>query len=172
MSKPKAVYTLDAIHARCTEEGECWLWQGYIQNGSPYVYHAGKLTAVRHLVMDLSERSIRLGAKYFAASCGNLTCVCPEHVAARTPREHAVKMGSNVQQLAPLRISKLQTAGRARAIAKLNVQQADSIRLDQRRHQVIALEHGISKSLVSHIKRGVAWRSVSANLNPWIGLMS
>lgn len=55
--------------------------------------------------------------------------------------------------------------GRARSVygernrhAKLTVEQVHEIRSDNRVHQVIADEYGVSQVQISNIKRGVSWR--------------
>lgn len=171
MTRTVTTHTMETLHARCVEEGDCWVWGGYVQNGAPYICQSGKLTAVRQITMTLSERPIRIGAKYFATTCGDPLCVNPEHIVCRTPKEHMTRMASQVQHRAVSRVVKLQTAARARAICKLTEASANSILLDARSHRAIAIAHGISKSLVSNIKRGVCWRPVSAQANPWAGLM-
>lgn len=172
MTRTMTTHTMETLHARCIEEGDCWVWGGYIQNGSPYICQSGKLTAVRQITMTLSQRPIRIGAKYFATTCGDQLCVNPGHIVCRTSKEHMTRMAGRVQHRAVSRVVKLQTAARARKICKLTEASANAILLDARSHRTIADEHGISKSLVSNIKRGVAWRTVSAQTNPWTGLMT
>ena len=172
MTRTLTTHTMETLHTRCVEEGDCWVWSGYVQNGSPYVFQAGKLTAVRQIAMTLSGRPIRIGAKYFATTCGDPLCVNPEHIVCRTPKEHMARMASQVQHRAVSRVVKLQIAARARAMCKLTEASANLILLDERSHREIAIAHGVSRSLVSNIKRGVSWRPVSAQANPWVGLMS
>lgn len=44
--------------------------------------------------------------------------------------------------------------------AKLTISAVHAIRLDQRVHRIIAVEHGVSKSLIGAIQRGDVWRDV------------
>lgn len=171
MSRPVTTHTVASLHARCDDEGDCWLWTGYMGNGSPYVSHNGKMVAVRKLMLELAGKKTRQTARYFATRCGNPECIRPDHIVARTEAEHMTAIAGRVRHRHPVRVSKLQMAGRSRAGCKLNEAKAQAIRDDPRSCREIALELGVSKALVAKVKRNECWRPTSATVNPWIGLL-
>ena len=155
--------------ARTEEVGECVEWQKYFQNGTPYVQHGDRFVAVRQLVMEFLGNQYE-GRTFFGTSCKNKACINPQHIVARSAKEHAKFMANNTDHNSPTRIAKLQKAAERRAV--INKDQASQIRLDPRRCEDIAVQFGVSKSLVAKIKRGEAHRPVSAQNNPFWGLMA
>jgi len=170
-SRHITTHTVASLHERCDDEGDCWLWTGYMANGSPYVSHSGKMVAVRKLMLDLVGKKVRQTARYFATRCGNADCIHPDCIVARTDAEHMAAMVSHVRHQHPVRVSKLQAAARARPACKLTEAKAQAIRTDARTCSAIATDMGISKALVAKVKRNECWRPTSATLNPWIGLL-
>ena len=171
MARPITTHTVASLHAKCDDVGDCWLWTGYFGNGSPYVSHAGKMVAVRKLMLQLSGKKLRQTVRYFATKCGNADCIHPDHIVARTEAEHMTAMANNVRHQHPVRVAKLQAAARARPVCKLTEAKAQAIRTDARTCAAIAIDMSISKSLVAKVKRNESWRPTSATLNPWIGLL-
>jgi hypothetical protein len=171
MAQKKTVHTIQTLHDRCIEEGECWNWTGYFANGCPYVNHAGKVQAVRKVMSFLSGKQPMPGAKFFAASCGNSQCVNPAHVVSRSASIHGTAMAKKVNHLAIPRLIKLQKVSRARKASKLTRELADQIFADDRCNRRIADDYKISASMVSNIKLGKSWKNLSATTNPWVSLM-
>lgn len=171
MAKPITIHTLESLLAQTIEVGECMEWQGYYATGkyTPYVYHEGKMIAVRKLLAMLTGRDLS-NCVYFASSCDNWRCVNPAHIVGRASWQHLNRMSGLVDHGAAQRVAKLQEVARAR-VGKLTEAGAEAIRLDDRPLVVVAADYGISKSLVSKVKTGRAWRQVSASVNPWGGLM-
>lgn len=170
MAKHKTIHTLDSLHAKCIEEGDCWLWQGYFGNSVPMVYHNGELVSVRRLVANLIDRPPNVHHKYLAASCKNRNCVCPNHLIYRTKKQHMSHMAKSSDHQAILRRIKLMNAARKRSITKLTAEKARTIRLDSRSCSKIAKDYGVSKSLIAKVKRGEAWADIFEKSNPWAGL--
>ena len=171
MARTITIHTVASLHARCDDEGTCWLWTGYTQSGSPYVCHAGKMIAVRKLMLQLTGKKLRQADRYFATRCGNTDCIHPDCIVPRTEAEHLAAMAANVRHQHPVRVAKLQAAARARAVCKLTEAKAQAIRTDTRACAAIAADMGISKSLAAKVRRLESWRPTSATLNPWIGLL-
>jgi len=171
MPKLIATQTIESIKAKCEEENYCWIWQGYTANKSPYVSHDGKMQAVRKLIYMWSGKMIQPQFKYFVNKCKNPLCVSPTHVVARTQKMQSSVMGKSVDHNAKSRIIKLQRFARTRSNVKLDEQRARAIFNDSRPCLAIALDYGVSKSLVAKVKSGKAWRNVSAINNPWQGLL-
>ena len=95
MPKPRTIktHTLESLHARCVEEGDCLIWQGYSANNTPQVYmagptsnagHNGRPVSVRWL-MALLEGDAEAAAEqepgarrgFWVATCGVSGCVAP-----------------------------------------------------------------------------------------------
>jgi len=172
MSKPMTVHTVESLLARTVEVGDCLEWTGYYQNGTPYVCVGHKtMVSVRKVLagmLDLGGRN----SVYWSVTCANPRCVNPEHIIGRNRGQHMAHMAKNVDHAGARRVAKLQASARARGVTKVGGEaEAEAIRLDPRSCAAVAQEYGISKSLVSKIKRGDAWRPVSAAANPWAGLM-
>lgn len=172
MAKPITVHTLESLHARCVEVGDCWEWQGYYatNNKVPYVSHGGKMLAVRRVVAELSGRDVSRPVNW-SARCGNYRCVCPDHLMFRTDRQHSQHMAGLVNQKSPTRIARMQQAARGRPGCKLDLTLVEAIRMDPRPVGAIGQAFGISKSQAARIKAGKAWKQVTASANPWGGLM-
>lgn len=170
MAKHKTIHTLESLHAKCIEEGDCWLWQGYFGNHTPMVYHDGNLMMVRRLIAILSGKSVQSNHKYISNTCNNKDCVCPDHLTFRTEKQHMSHMAKSANQGSITRKIKLMNAARKRSITKLNVEKVQAIHLDQRSCSKIAKDYGVSKSLIAKVKRGDAWADVFKKSNPWAGL--
>jgi len=167
------VHTLESLKARCTEEGDCLLWDGYGQNNTPQVYDGsvGKMQPVRKLMAALAGMLITDKIKYYAVSCGCSACVEPLHILPQTEKQHAAAMAKLINHNAPTRIAKLQNSAYARSKRKVSDEVKAAILTDERSGPEIAKDHGISRSMVNKYKNGKARRMVSASENPWAGLM-
>lgn len=167
MAAPKKNYTLEAIKERCTEEGECWIWQGYIRGGIPYACHMGKMTPLRKHICSMLKNTA--GKMYFVASCGNPSCVNPEHILALTERQHltraAGKSNTVGKQLA------LAESAKRRNKTKITDEQVAQIYFDPRSSRLIALDYNVDKSFVCGVKRHTKRAAVTRKLNPFLGLM-
>lgn len=81
--------TLDQIKARCTVDGECWIWQGALIDGRPYFCgHDGGVRFNRRVQKHVAELG---GATVpaqtvVAQSCGNPLCCAPGHQEVQAPR--------------------------------------------------------------------------------------
>ena len=149
---------LPTIHARCVDEGDCLLWTGAKNDsGLPYGSHRGKTVNLRRLVWELSHgATIRPG--YLACtSCGNASCLQPEHVVARTRKAHGALLSAAGSYSCPSRKARI-TAGRRKAAnIKISLEIAREIRRSDDTAEVEAAKHGVSKNLVNGIRQGRFW---------------
>ena len=167
--RAKTVYTLQTLLDHTTEEGDCLLWDGYMQNGVPMVYHDGQLVQVRKLVLVLS--GAKLSGKYRTCSCGDSRCVALDHIVQRTAKTHFTMMGKQVGLASSntARIAKI-TKYRRDVMAKITQEQANEIRLSEETGPVLGARYGITKSQVSNIKAGRSWAQKLDFGNPFAGL--
>lgn len=167
--RKKTLHTFDSLLARTEEVGNCLEWQGYFQNGTPYVQHGDKFMAVRALVMQLLGNTYQ-ERMFFGINCDNKACINPEHIAARSIKNHAKYMAKKTNHTGIVRLAKLQRAAEKRRI--LTDDQVMQIFADERTCKSIAQELGVSSSLVAKIKRGKSSSMVVAKNNPFWGLMA
>jgi hypothetical protein len=162
-------HTIESLMERTSVEGDCIEWLGYSYEGNnPQVSHAGKMVAVRKLVMLLNERKVPDRA-YFKTTCCNDLCVRLEHIKVMDTKKHMAAMAKNVRHNAPTRIAKLQAAAVGRR--KLSDEQVQDILLSSGSSRALALQYGVSPGTISKVKGHRARRVVSASMNPFAGLM-
>jgi len=162
--KQQKIHTTTTLKERTIEDGDCWEWQGYCANGTPSVFHAGKMIAVRRLFTELLGGKLRDG--YYVAKCGNGLCVNPDHTTYNDPKQH-MKKGNRKALQSPTRRLKIQIYKRA-TNAKLTQEMADEIRSSEGPSRVIAQKYGVNRSVVCRIRTGKAWVNLQ---NPFAGLM-
>jgi hypothetical protein len=130
--------------AKCeqSEPEYCWRWCASKQrNGYGVFFYNNKLDRAHRVAWMLTNGPIPDGMLVMH-TCDNRECVNPTHLKTGTDYD-------NVQDM----VSK----GR-HGEGKLSREAAQAIREDGRRHRVIAAEYGVSRPLISAIKRGDAWR--------------
>lgn len=169
MSKPLAQHTVESLKARCVEEGDCWLWQGYLTNKTPQVFTKvdGKraMVSVRKLLRELATGQPQ-PAGHYGNTCGNYQCVCPEHTLWKGEDAHMRYMAKR-RTVSPMLASKLRRIRVEAGQAKLDEAKAQAIRLSEESGPALAERYGVSRSLINKIKRGLAWRVFAG---PWQGL--
>lgn len=169
MAKPKTIHTLESLYALTTEEGDCRLWDKYLGNGVPMVYHDGKFIQVRKLILTL--QGIDVWARYTASRCNNPLCVEFDHIIQRSAKQQHTHMGKRVA-VSPsnhARIAKI-TLARRQQVGKINQAQAIEIRMSEESGPVLAERYGVTRTLISRIKRGKSWAQEFGN--PFAGLFA
>lgn len=169
MAKPKTIHTIESLMALTTEEGDCRLWDKYLGNGVPMIFHDGKLIQVRKLMLMLQGIEVR--TRYTSPSCNNPLCVEPSHIVQRTSKQqhsHMAKMVS-ASPSNHSRIIKI-TKARREQVGKITQEQAIEIRMSDESGPVLADRFGITRSMVNRIKRGQSW--VQEFGNPFAGLFT
>jgi hypothetical protein len=169
MRKRGNPHTLESIHARCEEVGDCWEWQGALSNGRPQLRSADqKVVSVRAYIAHTLQGQPARDDRYVTFKCGNPQCVNPDHFATVT-RATLQKMTAERTGYAahPARRAKLSKAATAR-VGKVTPEQVANIRAMDGTMRGISRETGISFDVVRKIRNGVTYRQVG---NPWAGLM-
>lgn len=162
--KAKTVHTIESLLARAVEEGECFHWTGYFARGVPHVHHNGKMQAVRRVMWELMGKKVADG--FYSTKCNNKDCINPKHIVLRSKDEHIAYMNS--QEFSIERRLNMTLARRRRDDVRLSEQLAREIRMADGRYEDIGSQYGVTKAVVSRIKRGVYW---AESASPWAGLM-
>ena len=121
-------------------EDECWEYRGsFSWDGHSRIEVAG----LRFLVHRVAYESTKEGIPpdmVVMHSCDNGMCCNPKHLKLGTARDNIDDM---IQK--------------KRGSVKLDKEQVEAIKLDNRRQWMIAKEYGVTQSLVSLIKSGRRW---------------
>lgn len=161
--------TLDEIHHRCTECGECWHWNGYGGERGHYPQvrgPGGKVLQVRRVAFQLRFGEIKDGMKILPV-CGDPKCVNPEHQRSVTESQKSRRAAARGAYSSITRAAKIAAYRRAN-ISKLTPEQVQAIRASSDSGPVLAEQYGINRSMVNSIKAGRTWKDYS---NPFKGLM-
>jgi hypothetical protein len=173
--------TLDKIKGRCKIDDitGCWLWTGAMSGGRfPRIYAPkyGKngakcttQTGARAVWQAKTGKAIPPGFRVFHKGCTNDACVNPAHLDCGPTAawgKQLQRTGAWADQ--PTRILANQAIGRARSAASIEI--AREICASSDTGLALAARYGISRSVVSKIRRGQL-RSITAVINPFAGLM-
>lgn len=84
--------TLEKIHARCIDKGECWIWQGALIGNRPYLcVHEGGVRFNRRVqkqVLEMLGETVPEQTR-ITQSCGNPLCCAPLHQEIQASRTKA-----------------------------------------------------------------------------------
>lgn len=147
------------IKARCTECGDCWLWDGAVNVAGLPRY--GKGSARRRIWAALNGPIV--GPYFVGCNCDERRCLNPKHLVLRT--KSSVSKDGHANAIKAKR--HLAVTIIARAKGKLNDQAARQIRESDETLKVLAERYGVHFSLISKVKTGKAWRPLSS---PFAGL--
>lgn len=161
---------LDKLRAHSYEEGDCWIWTGYVdKNGVPRLNFKrnGKWSDASARRAYLIDQKHRLGRSMFVTTkCGNPKCVNPDHyrVVSRAVylEEYRHKMYAGSTGI--LRAAKI--AETKRANSELDWEKVQDIRYNLT-YQEAKEKYGITKGLAYSIKAGKSWRDFT---NPYLQL--
>lgn len=122
---------------------ECWPWQGYVEDGYGKYSFAGRMRGAHELALTFWTGERRHPSLDTCHSCNNPICCNPHHLRFDTRK-------SNVEDM--------DLAGRrVQGPTKLTAEQVATIRLriaNGARQQELAVEFGVSNSMISMIKTG------------------
>lgn len=156
--------TPNEVKLRCTEEGDCWLWDGSASNGYPTVKRQRKNVYVRTLMFE-SMGKHKPDGHNITSRCGCKLCVNPEHLYVATVSAINRKAARAGAWSSPARAAKISASRRKNSVLTMDI--ARTIRLSDESGPVLSLRYGIDKSMVNNIKRGDAWKDYAS---PWAGL--
>jgi hypothetical protein len=170
MGPPRTYHTIETLKARTIDEGDCWLWQGYIQNGTPQVMHYRQnkkgMYSVRRLLRELQVgRAMPDG--HYGNTCGNPQCVSPDHTLWKNTKSHMRDM-ANRRTHGPLDSMKKRQARIDRGLTKLDMEKAQAIRNSDEPGRVLAAQYGVHESMIKRIRTGRVWKVLSS---PFAGLL-
>ncbi len=161
--------TLEEIHSRCDEEGDCWIWRDATsQNGYPIMKRSGGPCLLVRRVVAALKGDEPAPRQPVATTCNDKRCCAPEHVHTSTPKKvgkDAAKRGS-YSSLA--RRMKVAAAKRASPQAKLSMDKARDIRLSTKTSVALAAEYEVNVSVIKGIRQNRMWVDYSS---PFAGLM-
>ena len=166
MEEVARAYTKRAILANCDQEGECQIWQGYLNHrGIPELNHGGKMYAVRSVLAHLT-RHPKAGVKgVWGTSCTTPGCVAHSHLEFRTRGEHLKHRAS----LLPDAVHRMRNVAIAHALPrKVPVEDIPLIKVSAEPTRVLAARYGCSKDLIRKYRRNPHVCDVA---NPWAGLL-
>lgn len=158
MSSPPGIITTEDIRQRCyVDAAGCWHWRMACNSqGTPQAWFParGITTSVTSIAHSLSKGCEIPQGKLWRPSCGEPGCVNPEHQ-RYTTRSRVMRGEKSV-----VHIAKITLARRKRS--KLSPQAVDDIRATTDALVIAAARHGVTRSTVSRIRRGTAWRPVAS----------
>lgn len=140
----------------------CLVWQGHATAGKhPQMRFEDKAAPARRVIFQFLRGPVKAGRQVGVRLDCHCLCVDPEHLVARTKAQagkgHEVKLATKV---------KISTAQRRKG--KLTTARVHAIRNSTEPCHALAQEHQVSKSIVSRVRRGHAWREYTG---PWAQLM-
>jgi hypothetical protein len=159
--------TLERIRdERCTEEGECWIWNGAMGGPgktTPNLHFRGKVQPayVATYLLDRGLMTIPKG-RVLWRGCRNMRCVNPACIKVGTRAQRTAYLANlGAYKCSPSRKAKVTAVKRATEAKLLGgMAEARAIRAEAgtRPQAEIAAAHGVSLSRVSQIISGRAWR--------------
>lgn len=150
--------TLQAIYARCEEVGDCLEWQGRVQNGTPQAWDGERYVSVRRFVIE-QERGFAISPRFRCSpKCENERCISNAHIALRTYSQIALIAGRNGKSSSPAARAALTRGRRSRPDVKLDMEKARAMRASDLSDSEEARRHGVSRALVSMVRRNLIWR--------------
>lgn len=151
------------IEGRVVKNGDCLLWTGATIAGSrPYVTINHERIPVRRLMAK--AKKIYQPGDVTPSSCGNPLCVHPEHAMSIPKTEHMQMLG-RIGGKDPKRLVTIKV--RRHPLQKLEPPQIKEIRRSTEPAASLAQRFGVSKSLVSRVRRLEARQLLH---NPFAGL--
>lgn len=169
---------LEGIKARCSIDGECWIWKGALSHGKPNVQIVmdGKrwATSAKRVATIFAGRNAHKRFAVAKDSCPNpQLCVNPDHQKLITINQLRQNHKPN-----PVTTAKRRTVGMKCALArfaKITPEQAEEIRrrADEGRKK-LAEEYGLTTQAVRDIILGKSWKTAAPGRSvfEWRGAVS
>lgn len=162
------IWTLDMVHARCTECGDCWEWTRALSDRRhPTLRYKGRVINARRAVYEMSGRKL-LGRSFVVTTCGNARCLNPDHLTQVSQKAHLKRVAALGAMSGPVRSAKIAATKRLQS-GKITLDIAYLIRSSDEPVRDLSERYGISQDRIYRIRRGEAWRDYSNN--PFAGLI-
>ena len=153
--------SLDWLHARVRQDGDCLIWTGYITPiGQPQTRINKKCYLVQRLIWEAKNEAELPSTKWCSVKCGKPGCVHPDHIVAR-PRSIALRGGERATT------HKAKIAHARRKKSRLSDADVQEIRLSADDNKTLAARFGIDHTYVWAIRANKARRNYSS---PFAGL--
>lgn len=140
------------------KEDQCWIWTG---NKHDYGYgifrvydnNLKPIPEFAHRVSLKIFKGIELGNLHACHKCDNPSCVNPEHLFAGTHKDNMTDMAKKNRGIkeAPW------VHGEKHPNSKLTADQVIAIKKDTRKPNAIAVDYGVSDTLIRNILQGKTW---------------
>ena len=170
------IRSLDDLRERCVidEITGCWHWRGAFQEGRPRLrYWLGDVMRScqygRRGAIELRDGApMQKGLVAFSKStCNSIDCVNPDHARTGTKKEWGAALKKRGEFSSPHLAASARI--RARARRKLTPEQVTYIRTADKPGTQLALEVGVSHSVVYDIRNGKRYRETlpAASVFSW-----
>lgn len=160
--------SIDIIHAKCIEDGDCWIWNG--SGNTPVMRMPDRsLVQVRRWIAENVMGATLQRHLLCTTTCFDSRCVNPDHIIIVTRRRLQLMATEILKfQQNPTRNAKLSAAlSRRSPYSDEQIQRVREMLATMRQADVVR-ETGLPKELVSKISRGEYRRHTI--VNPWAGL--
>ena len=155
------------LNDRIVDVHDCMEWVGFYCTGGhmPAVRRNRQSTSVRRIIAE--ALGVNVKGRRILMSCGNFRCVCPEHYKVMSSRDAlrvVARMGGEA--------NKTKTAPNPGNVKrrKLTDDQVNYIRTSDESSFVLAPKFGVSRTVITAIRRGELYRDVGAT-NIWSQLL-
>lgn len=153
--------TREDLRQRCYVEPEtgCWHWKAGKSKDKPCVYVPafGRVTSLGSAICFLKKGRAPLKGERWFVTCSTPRCANPDHRACGTQR--SVMQAPSVPKRSAAHNAKIMLSSRATR-SKCTPEIAEEIRNSNESGPELEARFGISRSLVSLIRLGKAWRPV------------
>lgn len=130
----------------------CWEWQGAKSiQGYGQIEFENKTWRTHRLMAHIKVADV-LDTSIVCHRCDNPCCINPEHIWVGTQKQNVDDRDKKGRRN--------QARGARQGSAKLTEELVKQIRLDPRRHQIIAADYGITRAHVGNLKANRAWKHV------------
>jgi hypothetical protein len=86
-------HTVESIKVHCVEEGDCWLWGGYMaKHMTPMLCYRRRSYGVRQVMAFIIKHPKSGLEGVWSTECRTPGCVHPDHLVFRTRKQHSMYM--------------------------------------------------------------------------------
>lgn len=155
------------IPAKLTEVGECLLWEGWAQHGSPQVYAGGRYLQARRVMWEHRNGPIAPGLSP-VMKCREPLCLVPGHMELRTIAGIAQLAASEGRFSTPQRRAAIVAGRRAKAPGKLTPDDVQAVLTSGESTKVLATRYGVNESWITRLRnQGAGQPCANASVFTW-----